>query len=374
MPVLGAPESVKITHYYPKLLVQETGVANAVLGWSRALTEAGVPTSIIVDEDAIHIPPPRDIECVFVKHVGRGRLRVPARIPPLGSDEPLLVIHGGWKLSDIIAGRQARRQGVPYTVTPHGVYHPMVLDRRAVTLRRAWFSALEKPHLGSAAAIHVFYADEIEHLVSLGVQAPVIVAANGITPPEGVLWDGGSGGYLLWLGRYDPVNKGLDVLLRGLRLLPDADRLPLRLHGRDWHGGRTEVDRLVRELGLQHTVAVGDPIYGEAKWHLMAQAVGFAYPSRWEASPVAVAEAVSIGTPTLVADYPMGRFLASRGGAHLIDLTPASVKAGIAWLRSAEARESGKRGREVARFDLSWHEAAKSWLGQMRTILEHPKG
>ena len=198
-----------------------------------------------------------------------------------------------------------------------------------------------------------------------------MVAPNGITPPEGVLWDGGSGGYLLWLGRYDPVNKGLDVLLHGFRLLAETDRPRLRLHGRDWHGGRIVVERLVRELDLEDSVTVGDPVYGEAKWRLMAQAIGFVYPSRWDASPVAVAEAASIGIPTLVADYPMGRFLSSRGGALLIDLTPSGVKAGIAWLGSAEAGECGSRGREVARRELSWDHMASSWLEQMRSLLAH---
>jgi glycosyltransferase involved in cell wall biosynthesis len=162
----------------------------------------------------------------------------------------------------------------------------------------------------------------VEHLASLGIRSPVVIAPNWIAAPYGVRWDGGSGGYLLWLGRYDPVNKGLDVLLRAMRLFPETDRPRLLLHGRDWRGGRSAVERLVRSLDLEETVTVGGPIYGHDKWRLMAQAAGFLYPSRWEASPTAVTEAVSIGTPTLVADYPLGRLLASHGGALLADLNP----------------------------------------------------
>jgi glycosyltransferase involved in cell wall biosynthesis len=162
----------------------------------------------------------------------------------------------------------------------------------------------------------------VEHLASLGIRSPVVIAPNWIAAPYGVRWDGGSGGYLLWLGRYDPVNKGLDVLLRAMRLFPETDRPRLLLHGRDWRGGRSAVERLVRSLDLEETVTVGGPIYGHDKWRLMAQAAGFLHPSRWEASPTAVTEAVSIGTPTLVADYPLGRLLASHGGALLADLNP----------------------------------------------------
>ena len=117
------------------------------------------------------------------------------------------------------------------------------------------------------------------------MRTPVVVAPNGITAPEGVRWDGGSGAYLFWLGRYDPVNKGLDVLLQGLRLLPAGQRPRLRLHGRDYQGGRQVVERLLRELDLEASVSVGDPVYGEEKWRLMAQASGFVYPSRWKDRP-----------------------------------------------------------------------------------------
>ena len=82
-----------------------------------------------------------------------------------------------------------------------------------------------------------------------------------------------------------------------------------------------------------------------------------------------MAEAISIGTPTLVAGYPMGRFLASRGGAILVDLTPPGVKEGIERLLSDEARELGARGFEVARQELSWDAVAQSWMEQVEKVL-----
>jgi glycosyltransferase involved in cell wall biosynthesis len=359
---------VRVTHYYPYLLLHESGPANAILGWCRALAGHGVETNVVVDERVIHVPPPTDIECIFIKHVGRGRLRSPVRLPAVRSDDSVLVTNGGWTLANVVAGRLARRQHIPYVAMPHGAYKPQVL-RRAMLRRRAWLAAVERSYLNEAAAIHLFFPAEIEDVVTLGVRSSFVVAPNGIAPPEGILWDGGSGGYLLWLGRYDPEHKGLDILLHGLRLLPETDRPRLLLHGSDWHGGRIGVERLVRELDLGDSVSVGDAVYGEAKWRLMAQAVGFIYPSRWDASPVAVGEAVSIGMPTLVADYPMGRFLSSRGGARLIDLTPLGIKAGIAWLGSPEATQCGSKGREIANRELSWEHLASSWLEQVRSLL-----
>ena len=112
-----------------------------------------------------------------------------------------------------------------------------------------------------------------------------------------------------------PPAQGLDLLIEALSLVPSPERIPVRLHGVDWHGKRSAVSALVRDRGLDGSVAVEGPIYGDEKWGLMAGARGFLYPSRWDASPIAVVEAASIGVPTLVTSFPVGSFLASRGAA-----------------------------------------------------------
>lgn len=364
---------MKVVHYWPHLFfLESSGPASSILGWTRALTRLGVDTTVVTDGTAVRVPPPTDIDCVFTEHVGRGHLRIPVRLPISAGEKTVLVTHGGWTLTNVVAGVHARRRGVPYVVMPHNVYDPQVLRRRAL-LKKAWFYALEKRHLNKAAAIHLFFSEERQYLASLGVSAPVVVAPNGVEAPEGIRWDGGSGGFMLWLGRYDPKNKGLDILLQGLSLLSESERPQLLLHGRDYQGGRRVVERLRRELHVERWVSVGDPIHGADKWHLMARAKGFVHPSRWEGSPIAVAEAISIGTPTMVTGYPMGRFLASRGGAILVDLTPQSVKDGIERLLSDNAGELGAKGSDVARHELSWEALASSWVEQVEKVLVDAK-
>jgi glycosyltransferase involved in cell wall biosynthesis len=328
----------------------------------------GIDTIVVTDEEAIRISPPKDIEAVFVRHVGRGRVRVPVRLPISKQDRSVLITHAGWTLTNIVAGMHARRHDVPYIVMAHAVYDPHVVHRRAL-LKAAWLAGLERSYLEKAMAVHVFFPEEAEHLSSLRVQTPVVIAPNGVDPPQGIRWDGGSGGYVLWLGRYDPIHKGLDILLHGLSLLPSSNRPHVRFHGRDYKGGRGVVERLSRELGLEDTVHIGGPIYGEKKWEAMAQAIGFVHPSRWEGSSIAVGEAISIGAPTLVAGYAMGRFLAARECAILVDNTAIGVRDGIERLLSDDAKKLGARGREVAHRELSWDVLARSWVAQAERLL-----
>jgi glycosyltransferase involved in cell wall biosynthesis len=278
-------------------------------------------------------------------------------------------VHGGWTLYNIVACRDAVRAGVPYLVTTHGVYNPWVLENSA-GLKRIWNLVLERRHLQRALALHLFFEEERRGLRRLGVRAPIVVAPNGISAPEDARWDGGSGGYLLWLGRFDPEVKALDLLIRSLGHLPLEDRPMLRLHGPDFRGGKASMAELARDLGLERWVVIGDPIYGEEKWDAFRQAAAYVHPSRRDTSPMAVGEAVGAGVPTLVADYPLGRLLASEGAAVMCERSPGGIAAGITRVRSEKGAEVARIGSAMANGRLSWDAVARSWLEQMRRVME----
>ncbi len=128
-------------------------------------------------------------------------------------------------------------------------------------MKRVWAALLERGHLERAAAVHVFFPDEQTDMEQcMMIRPPTLVAPNGIAYPEGVEWDGGSGGYLLWLGRFDPTPKGLDLLLRAIERISASQRPQLRLHGPDWRNHKQGVRGLVRELEIERWVTIADPV------------------------------------------------------------------------------------------------------------------
>jgi glycosyltransferase involved in cell wall biosynthesis len=257
---------------------------------------------------------------------------------------------------------------VPYLLEPRGAYDPHILRRKKL-LKRLWWSALESELVSQARAIHVFFEVERAHLEALGYRGPLVVAPNGIESTEGLAWDGGTGGYLLWLGRFDPEHKGLDLLLRALRLLSDQERPSVRIHGPDWHGQKARVKRMVSRLDLGRWVTVGEPVYGPDKRSVLAGARGFVYPSRWDACPNSVLEAVSAGVPTLATSFPLGRYLASRGAALLAEPDPGDLAGWLRHLCTPEASDVGRRGSQVVAEELTWDRVARQWLAQVETIL-----
>jgi glycosyltransferase involved in cell wall biosynthesis len=243
----------------------------------------------------------------------------------------------------------------------------MVVRRRRA-LKIVWWRLFERDLVRHAAAVHVFFGSERPHVEALGYGGPLLAAPNGVEVPVDLKWDGGTGRYVLWLGRFDPEHKGLDLLLRALRALPQGRRPILRLHGPDRRGQKQNMKRLASALGLEDSVVIGPPIYGWDKWQMLSRAAAFVYPSRWEAFGNATAEAVALGVPTLVTPYPLGRYLALRGGAVLAEATPEAVACGLEQVLSASAAETARIGAEVMRREFGWQDVSRSWLRQLEEL------
>lgn len=358
---------MRIVRYYPRASSGDGGMTGAVRRWSESLAGAGASTVIAFegtgDGSTLH-----DVEWMPVRHTGRGRWKRPVRLERALRGADLLVLHSAWAFHNIAAAMAARRLGVPYLLEPRGAYDPHIVRRRKLA-KRAWWIAWERQLVARARAIHVFFNEERPHLTALGYDGALVQAPNGIEPPRDIRWDGGSGRYVLWLGRFDPEHKGLDLLVRAIDLIPPAERPSLRLHGPDFRGGKTEVRRLIAALELEPWVTVGDSVHGQAKWDMLARAAGFVYPSRWEGFGNSVAEAASIGVPTLTTPYPLGRYLASRGGAIVAEPTPAGIAAGLQALCAPQSAEVAARGARVMCMDMSWGTVARSWLAQTEALL-----
>jgi glycosyltransferase involved in cell wall biosynthesis len=358
---------LRIVRYHPRALVGDGGMTNSIKKWSRGMVKAGAHVTVVCEDGAE--PPAEDrLEWRPIPHRGPRSVKAPVGLKGLFEGADVVVLHSGWTYHNVRAAATARKLGIPYFLEPRGAYDPSIVRRKSL-LKKAWWIALEGRLVHGARAIHLFFEQERPHLGALGYRGPVLIASNGVDAPPRDLWDGGSGGYVLWLGRFDPEHKGLDVLLRAMKCLRTHERPPLRLHGPDWRGRKREVEAMIAELDLQKHVTVGPAAYGEEKRQLLVQAAGFVYPSRWDACPNSVLEAISLGVPTLVTPYPLGRCFADKQGALLAESDPESLANGLRRLLSVDAAAIGRRGAEITRTELSWDQVARTWLTQAQALL-----
>src|SRR5436853_7577539 len=69
-----------------------------------------------------------------------------------------------------------------------------------------------------------------------------------------------TGGYVLWIGSFDPEHKDLDLLLQAIARLPSVRRPAVGLHGPDWRG------RKQTRGAAQSNVQPGRRTDGPGRW------------------------------------------------------------------------------------------------------------
>ncbi len=357
---------MRVVRYYPRALVGDGGMTSAVKRWSQGMVSCGAEAVIAFDEG---VDPPSDggVQWMPVRHAGRRGLKMPVGLEDILVGADVLVLHSGWTLRNIRAAAVARRLGIPYVLEPRGAYDPHIVSRKKA-MKNAWWAAWEKELVERAGAVHIFFEPERAHLEALGYEGPVITVSNGVDVPDQT-WKGDRDAYVLWLGRFDPEHKGLDLLLKALHEMTPADRPQLRLLGPDWRARKRRVSKWVSDMRLSGSVLVGDGVYGSAKRSMLIEAAGFVYPSRWDACPNSILESVSLGIPTLATPYPLAKHLGDKEGALVAPATAAGLAEGLVRLRSPEAAATGARGAEIVRRELTWDQVAQEWLEQAKEIL-----
>ena len=184
-------------------------------------------------------------------------------------------------------------------------------------------------------------------------------------------------GYLLYLGRVDVFQKGLDTLLAAMAtLVRDRPTLELRIAGRGREAER--VRAMARALDLVPNVRVLGPVSDDERRALLAGAAVQVLPSRFEGFGMAAAEAMAAGVPLVattagslpeVVDAPNGGVLVPPDDA------PALAAAVAALLDDDAARAAlGTTARaSAARF--RWTAIARSHLAFLhRVASDHAAG
>lgn len=176
--------------------------------------------------------------------------------------------------------------------------------------------------------------------------------------------------YLLYFGRLDVFQKGLDTLLQSFRILHRRHpALELRIAGRGKDAARVEA--MARELGVEGAVRMLGAVSEEERRALFAGAAVQLMPSRFEGFGMVAAEAMAAGVPLVAAaagslpevvDAPRGGVLVPPGDPEALAgaverlLADPAARASL----SASARESAERFR--------WRAVAEAHLGFLQRV------
>ena len=306
------------------------------------------------------------------------------------SEFDIVHIHGLYRFPSTYAAWQARRQGAPYIIRPHGALDPYLYDRsstgrlRFKRLYERWF---DLPNLHAAGAIHYTAEDERERAAFLKLSAPSFVVPNGLDweryrtlPARGALrarWGLDESPMVLFLGRLH-FKKGLDLLIPAFdtlrRHVPDVQ---LVIAGPENDDYGQQVRGWVHERDLQAAVHFVGPLHGADVVQAYVDADVFALPSYTENFGMTVVEALACELPVVISDQVNIHAEISSAGAGLVTRCDAGEVAQALETLLADAdrrRAMGEAGRRLVQTRFTWPAIVGALTTEYeRVIARHPR-
>ena len=349
---------MKILHVVPTYLPARRygGPIVAVHGLCRALVARGHDVTVFttnVDGNAeSDVPLDREVllDGVRVRYFASTLRRLyvsPAMrsaLRDIGSFD-LVHNHSVFLWPTMAAARAAKKQNVPYVISPRGMLVRDLIKRKSRFVKSAWIRLIERRSFADAAAIH--FTSERELLDARETRIPIprpFIVPNGIDviPRPDVPRDPDT---VVYFGRIN-WKKGLDRLIAALP--PHAK---LIVAGND----EENLTPKLRELARGRDVEFRGPVYGDAKWELLARAGAFVLPSLSENFGNVVVEAMMMSTPVIVSPEVGVASDVASAEAGVVTHDFASAISDV--LR--DPRDYGRNGRALVESTFTWPAVAE---------------
>ena len=287
---------------------------------------------------------------------------------------PVDIVHdnGLWLPCHQAVAQVCQQQGIKRVVATRGMLEPWALEHKKWKKRLAWW-LYQRRNLRGAAGLHATADQEKLQLQSLGLTAPILIAANGVnipsfedfTPVKKLATK-----TALFLGRVHSI-KGLPMLVQAWSVLkPKGWRM--QIVGPDEDGHRTEIEALVNKAGLADCWSFQDSYEGDAKWQAMRDADLFVLPSFSENFGIVVAESLACGTPVITTTGTPWQGLLEQNCGWWVKPEAAEIQAALAEAtQQADTERSamGQRGRSWVVQEFGWEKIAGEVEGFYQEIL-----
>jgi glycosyltransferase involved in cell wall biosynthesis len=366
-----------------------------VLGLSKALATAGVEVTILTTDSN--------------GDVGQAPLEVPLEVPiqqenyqiyyfrcsPFrrykfslnllqwlarnAQNYDLAHIHALFSPVSSFAATVARSQQLPYILRPLGTLDPADLQKKR-QLKKLYATLLERSNLEGADAVHFTSDREAKISERFGVITRDLVIPLGVELPSyqsisireklGIPSDRP---LLLFLSRIEP-KKGLELLIPVLETLLQEQDFHFVLAGSNPQDPNYEahIHSQIQQSHLQARSLIVGFITGGEKTALLKAADLFILPSYYENFGIAVAEAMSVGTPVVISDQVhicQDIQQAEAGWISACTIESLTTTLRLALSDSVERDRRGKNAQLYAQKYYTWDAIAQQTIKAYQRIL-----
>ena len=202
---------------------------------------------------------------------------------------------------------------------------------------------------------------DLEHILRINKDANVRIIANGVDVDRNI--ENKKRNFVLYLGRIDLYQKGLDLLLRAYKYVSRNSDISLKIGGSGTKHEERRLTRLISEFKLEDKVQVLGKVDSSKKNQLFETALCTVIPSRFETFSLVALEALSRGCPVVSFDIDGLKWIPSKCA---LKVQTFDVKLfGNAILKvikdSNLRRRIGSEGIKLAK-NYSWEKSYQSYL------------
>jgi len=262
----------------------------------------------------------------------------------------------------------AWRVGLPSVWSPLGNLLPHAL-RRSPNKKKLFLACGTKFAMQRANIIHAFTDDEKNSIVKLGIRTPIHKVPFGLFPEDLPSPNTGDhsnkntsniSNYLLFLGRLDVQQKGIDVLIDGyISYLRSGGRYNLVICGKDWKQGENFVRNKILHPAAKGRIQFLGSVNNDEKFSLMTNAVAFVYPTRHDGPPRPIRDALALGKRILVTrSANIHDDIEALGWGYSFDPEPSQLAEAIAKLESETSAPNYVNPMSI----LSWDLVSRSFI------------
>ncbi|OGH10550.1 MAG: hypothetical protein A2857_06685 [Candidatus Levybacteria bacterium RIFCSPHIGHO2_01_FULL_36_15] len=173
--------------------------------------------------------------------------------------------------------------------------------------------------------------------------------------------------HILFLGRFDINQKGIDLLLKAYSGVAKEIKYPLVIAGNG--PDEQKIKLLITKLNLDKYVRMVGPAYGQKKKNILSEALYIAFPSRHEGFSLFSLEALASGLPLICFDIPALKWADKRVA---LKARPFDVKEYSRLIKLAANKKfinSMRKNTRIVARKYSWSNVANEYDVFLKTIL-----
>ncbi|TDN98223.1 glycosyltransferase [Sunxiuqinia elliptica] len=364
---------MKILHIVASIDINKGGPSKSVSDLSLNQSKLNYDTSIITTPSPNpYISISSDVHLNFIEKLSYKKIL--NEIANHGKYD-ILHGHGIWLPPVHNMAKVARKNNLPYIITPRGMLEPWALNAGKWKKKLA-LMIYQRKDLANAACIHATAKMEAENIRKLGFRNPIAIIPNGIDLSEfplKKLQSKKEKKTILFLSRIHP-KKGIEILIEAWQQLNETLKQGwlIEIAGNGDYKYISSLNHLIQERGLHKEIKIIGPQFGTAKLETYSRADLFVLPTYSENFGIVVAEALACGVPVITTKGTPWEELNNYNAGKWIDIGVEPLKETLnKFLALSDEDRSimGKNGRKLIEQNYSIEQVASKMIDLYKWIL-----